>query len=370
MNSSTIKNWYQLSNEYEIDSPALIIYKDKVIENINIALSMVDVDHFRPHVKTNKSADVVELMMEAGILKFKCATIAEAEMLAIKNAKDVLLAYQPTGPKLNRFVALIKKYPFTKFSCLVDHITAAQNISAMAITSKVEITVYIDLNIGMNRTGISPTGAAVLYEECNRLKGTIPAGLHAYDGHIRTPDFDQRTMECNQAFEAVTRLQQLLITKGFRPILIAGGSPCFPIHAKRKEVECSPGTFIFWDRAYQFACPEQNFKTAGLVLTRIISLPGPTKICIDLGHKSIAAENTLDKRVYFLNAPELEFISQSEEHLVAKVPEGHPYTPGMVLYGLPFHICPTVALYERAFVVEEKKATVEWKISRDRRINI
>ena len=50
-------------------------------------------------------------MLEAGIKKFKCATIAEAEMLALAEAPDVLLAYQPVGPKADRLVHLIDKYP-------------------------------------------------------------------------------------------------------------------------------------------------------------------------------------------------------------------------------------------------------------------
>jgi D-serine deaminase-like pyridoxal phosphate-dependent protein len=155
------------------------------------------------------------------------------------------------------------------------------------------------------------------------------------------------------------------------PIIIAGGSPTFPIHAARKDIECSPGTFIFWDKGYQATCPEQPFVTAALVISRIISLPRKNTLCLDLGHKSIASENELGKRVYFLNAPELQFIGHSEEHLVAKAPEGHSYKPGDVLYGLPYHICPTCALYERAIVIENNEVEDEWKIiARDRKITI
>ncbi len=180
--------------------------------------------------------------------------------------------------------------------------------------------------------------------------------MHAYDGHIRNPDIQQRTIECDAAFEPVLQMQNILLNDGLtKPIIVAGGSPTFPVHAKRKEIECSPGTFIYWDNGYQLACKEQAFIPAALVISRVVSLPSETKLCLDLGHKSIAAENTLDKRVYFLNAPELKFTGQSEEHLVAEVPLGHSYKIGDVLYGLPYHICPTVALYERALIVEITK---------------
>ena len=315
--------------------------------------------------------EVAQLLLNAGIKKFKCATIAEAEMLAMAAAPDVLLAYQPVGPKLQRFIQLIQKYPATKFSCLVDNVDMAAIISSEAISSNLEIPMYIDLDVGMHRTGIAPLNAIALYEACVALKGIKIIGLHGYDGHLRSADIQQRTMDCEKAYEQVTQVQQALQQKGFDPVIIAGGSPTFPIHAKRKEVECSPGTFVYWDRNYQQSCGEQNFEPAVLVLARVVSLPGETRLCIDLGHKSITSENELQNRVYFLNAPDLKFIGHSEEHLVAEALPGHTYKTGDVLYGLPFHICPTVALYERAAVVESNRVTSEWKnMARDRKITV
>ena len=94
-------HWYEINNIETIDSPALVIYQERILENISCLKQMVnnEVDRLRPHVKTNKIAEVCQMMRDAGIYKFKCATIAEAEMLAMIGAKDVLLAYQPVGPR-------------------------------------------------------------------------------------------------------------------------------------------------------------------------------------------------------------------------------------------------------------------------------
>jgi D-threonine aldolase len=367
-------NWYSINNINEIDSPSMVIYIDRVKENIRILISMVDdVQRLRPHVKTHKTKEVTLLLMEDGINKFKCATIAEAEMLGMCNANDVLLAYQPVGPKLKRFVDVKKKYPATKYSCLVDNIDAAKEMDIVFAENNLTVPVYIDLNVGQNRTGIAPGEEAVqLYINCSSLKGIKSIGLHVYDGHIRDVDFNIRKQKCDEAFPFVEKMQQEIKLKGFdEPIIVAGGSPTFSIHSKRKNIECSPGTFIFWDKGYTDLCPEQNFVTAALVITRIISLPDKTKLCLDLGHKSIAAENEISKRVYFLNAPELKAISQSEEHLVVEAGEDHHYKIGDILYGLPIHICPTIALYERALIVENNFANGEWKIiARDRKITV
>jgi D-serine deaminase-like pyridoxal phosphate-dependent protein len=366
--------WYTIENIDSLDSPALVIYPERVKLNIQTAISMIgDVNRLRPHVKTNKSPDATRLMINEGIIKFKCATIAEAEMLGICQAKDVLLAYQPIGPKLERFISLIKKYPATNFSCLVDDLTIAKKLSDRFTASGIVVPVYIDLNTGMDRTGISPGGQAIeLYSFLSSAPGIQPAGLHAYDGHIRDADLVQRTIRCNAAFDLVEKLKADLEKKGFKVAsIIAGGSPTFPIHAKRKDIECSPGTFIYWDKGYSDACPEQHFVPAAVVIIRIVSLPSPTTICTDLGHKSIAAENEISRRVYLLNASDLQPTGQSEEHLVLETKAGHPYKAGDILYGIPYHVCPTIALYERAFTVENGKVNGEWKNSaRDRRISL
>lgn len=362
---------YRIDDIDQLDSPALVIYPELVRHNIQLALQMIgDVERLRPHVKTHKSAEATRLMLDAGIRKFKCATIAEAEMLGMCGAPDVLLAYQPLGPKLQRFMAVVQKCPATKYACLVDDLSAAQAMSAAFAERQLDISVCIDLNIGQNRTGIAPEDAWDLYIVCAALPGFASIGLHAYDGHIRDSDLEARKKACDTAFLQVLDLKNKIVKAGHpEPLVVAGGSPTFLIHAKREQVECSPGTFIYWDKGYGDLCPEQPFQPAALLVTRVVSLPDAGMACLDLGHKSIAAENPVDKRVFFPDAPYLKPVGQSEEHLVMDVEAGHSLHVGQVFYGIPFHICPTVALYEWAYTVEKGTITGEWEtIARDRKI--
>ena len=228
------QDWYTIDNIDQLDSPALVIYPDRVKANIRLAVEMVDgnTSALRPHIKTHKSPDATRLLLEAGISKFKCATIAEAEMLALCGAKDILLAYQPVGPKLDRFVSLIRQYPATQFSCLIDNETAAREMDTVFSAAGLRVPVYIDLNVGMNRTGILPGEPALhLYKMASNTRGILPVGLHAYDGHIRDTDFDKRTQQCDAAFAKVAALKDALIAAGLSgpagaaPIIVAGGSP-------------------------------------------------------------------------------------------------------------------------------------------------
>lgn len=366
--------WYHIDDIDLLDTPALVVFPDRVKHNIQTAINMVgDVSRLRPHVKTNKAAEAITLMIDAGIFQFKCATIAEAELLGICGAKDVLLAYQPLGPKLKRFIEVIKKYPGTSLSCLADNIPAAAEQSAAFKQASLTVPVYIDLNIGMNRTGIAPGPAAIdLYKKIHELPGMVNGGLHAYDGHLRSSNIEERTQQCNEGFKPVEEMAAQLENMQLPvPTIIAGGSPAFPIHAKRKNVQCSPGTFVYWDKGYSDLCPEQAFLPAAVLVTRVISLPSAGKITTDLGHKSVAAENEITRRISFLNATDLKPVGQSEEHLVLETNTSHNYKPGDVLYGLPYHICPTVALYERVITIEKGKLSGEWKNrARDRKIEV
>lgn len=395
-------NWYTIRNIDDLDTPALVVYPDRVRENIYRAIEMTGGPaRLRPHVKTHKSPDVTQLMLGAGITRFKCATIAEAEMLAAKGAPDVLLAYQPIGPKTSRLAALIKGFPDTRFSCLIDSPQAATAMAAVFATAGLNVPVWLDINVGMDRTGIAPgDGALQLYQMATGLKGITPIGLHAYDGHIRDTDPVLLAAHCNEAFSGVLalrdRIAALLPGSPLLPV-IAGGSPTFPVHALRVSardsgvsarddgapdtdngppaspalVECSPGTFVYWDKGYGDQFPGQPFRPAALVVTRVISLLGDNRLCLDLGHKSISAENELGRRVAFLNGKDLVPVGQSEEHLVVETGAGHGFRIGDVLYGVPYHICPTVALYDRAYTVVNGWVNGEWKnVARDRKLTV
>lgn len=367
-------NWFDITDIGLLDSPALTVFPDRVKQNIRTAIEMTgDVERLRPHVKTHKSPEALQLMLDAGITKFKCATIAEAEMLGKAGAPDVVLAYQVMGPKLQRLIRLIQVYPKTTYACLTDNERSAREQSAAFAAAGLKTPVYLDLNVGMNRSGVVPGQAALsVYQLLHQLEGVWPAGLHAYDGHLRQPDFSERKAQCDACFTAVEGLRDKIMQSGFKvPNIIIGGSPSFSIHAKRPGVECSPGTFIYWDKGYSDLCPEQAFLPATVLVTRVISRPTPTRICTDLGHKSVGAENDLQRRLFFLNATDVIPVGQSEEHLVLEVPEGHAYQPGDVLYALPFHVCPTVALYEKMATIVHGKITGEWhNVARNRSIEI
>ena len=365
--------WYKVSDTSNLISPSLLIYPDRIEKNIKEMISLVDdVKRLRPHIKTHKTAEIIKMQMQHGIRKFKCATIAEAELLGSCGVDEVLLAMPLVGANMKRFITLMETFPQSEFSTLIDNPKMLQQIATLAEGEKVIISVWMDINSGMNRTGIVPDENAVtLFHQIEENPNLEAKGLHIYDGHIRETEFNEQKKVVDAAFVAVEKLKKAIEDKGGKVTdIVVGGSPSFPVHAQRGTVNVAPGTTLLWDARYGELFPYMHFKMAAVLFTRIISKPTQNILCFDIGHKSIAPEMNFP-RVQFLNLPDSEQISQSEEHLVVKVKDGSLYEVGDSFYALPMHVCPTVAKYETLQVVENGSIADEWKVAaRNQKITI
>jgi D-serine deaminase-like pyridoxal phosphate-dependent protein len=358
-------NWYEIKNVRDVISPSLLVYPERIEANIKMMIQIAGgTDALRPHIKTHKIAEIINLQLKYGITKFKCATIAEAELLAKCGAQDILLAMQPVGVHIDRFFELIAQYPNAEFSTIVDNEEIIKKIDAIAFKSQLLISVWLDINNGMNRTGILPTNeGALLYQKIELSSNLIAKGLHVYDGHIHESDFNLRKEICDKDFDLVLKLKNQIELLGIKiETIVAGGTPTFPIHIKRNNVEVSPGTPLLWDQGYANLFPDLTFLPAAVLLSRIISKPNTNLICFDLGHKSVASEMQFP-RVQFLNYDNCKQISHSEEHLVVECDDADKYETGDICYAIPFHICPTVTKYKEVLIVVNGTITDTWNIA-------
>ena len=365
--------WFCVANEEEIASPALLVFRGRAEENIR---KMIEIaggpERLRPHVKTHKLPPLVRAQLAQGIKKFKCATIAEAEMTAEAGAPDVMLAFPAVGPAVNRLVELQRRFPAVTFSTIAD---AQESICLLGVAARGAgraLPVLLDINCGMNRTGVVPGDeAARLYRLIAETDGLRPGGLHAYDGHIHEPEPVARAAHCESAFAGTLELRSRLERTGLPvPQLVAGGTPTFPIHARHADRELSPGTCVLWDFGYGDQFGDLPFHPAAVLVTRIVSKPGKNRLCLDLGHKAVAPESP-PPRVRLLEMPEAIEVMHSEEHLVIETSRADEFHIGQCLHGIPRHVCPTVALHSEAWVVENGSARERWPITaRARRLSI
>ena len=338
-----------------ISSPALLIDQARVEANIEGMLRVAGGPaRLRPHVKTHKMAAVVALLQARGVERFKCATLAELRMLLRCGVADALLARQPVGPDFALLRDMMRAFPATRVSVLVDDPALVDELAAVGVD------VWIDLDVGMGRTGTSLSRA--LDDLVPALRGRLRLrGLHAYDGHIRAGDLDERRSEFERALGPVHSFLAA------RPDweLVGGGSPTFALHAARARTQCSPGTTVFWDAGYAGRYPEMPFVPAARVLGRVVSRPGPDRLCVDIGTKAVAADSA-PPRLVIEGLEEAHHLLHSEEHLVLRTDRAAEFGLGQTVLGIPQHICPTVAAYDEAVVLREGRAVDVWPVTRGR----
>ncbi len=353
----------------DLDSPSLVIFKDRVVQNIDEMIQVAGgTVRLMPHIKTNKMEAVIRLMIDRGITRFKAATIAEAELAALSGAGSVLISHQLAGPKIGRLKNLMDKYPETAFATLVDCREVADELAA-----KLEkVTVYLDINNGMNRSGHGLNEDLWPFFEYVLAKKNIEIqGLHIYDGHITDADFTERQNRVSAGMKLLEEFIEAVRKKIENPELVCGGSPAFTAHVLTENRTLSPGTSVFWDWGYGDKFKEQHFSPAAYVLTRVISRPVAGIITVDMGHKAVSAENPVNFRVRFPENPDLNLKSQSEEHGVLETDRWESYKVGDVLLGIPYHVCPTVNLYDQAYVFNKGEYAGIWDIAaRKRKITV
>jgi D-serine deaminase-like pyridoxal phosphate-dependent protein len=364
-------DWFKLNDPSKINTPALLVFPDRIAENLARMIAIAgSTTRLRTHVKTHKTPEIIQLQVDKGITKFKCSTISEAEMIAMSGGKDVLLAYQLVGPNIQRFLKLQAQYPEVKFSTLLDNQQSLKELSKQSSTAYLTTNVYVDINNGMDRTGISnPELTIELIAAIIAAPSLHFEGIHVYDGHIHDAELNDRIKHCEDDFSQVDQLLDQLKESNIEvPNIIAGGTPTFPIHAKHPERELSPGTPILWDYGYRSSFVDLDYEYAAVIATRVISNPQPHVYCLDLGYKAIASEMP-HPRFHFFNLDDYEVLNHSEEHLVLKLPTSIELNIGDVLYGSPRHICPSVALYDHMYIVKYHTVIDKWKVlARDREI--
>ncbi len=366
---------YHVEDVDSMLSPSIVVFRETFTANLDLMETVVgDVNRLRPHCKTHKMPAITSIEVARGIRKHKAATLAEVEMLADAGADDIVLAYNVVGPNVERAVAFRRRHPAVRFAVTADHPVPLARLGAAMAAAGQSIDVLLDLNVGMNRTGIPVAEdldvAAALYRAIAGTEGVTPAGFHVYDGHNHQADIDERRRAATEGFAPVLRLRETLQAEGLAVgKIVAGGTGTFPVYAAMDDptIEASPGTCVFYDAGYRERFEDLRFTPAALLLTRVISLPSPGRLTLDLGYKAVASDPPLESRLQFPDLPGARLVLQNEEHLVLETPDASRFTPGDVLMAIPRHICPSTALHRQVYVVQGGHLAETWDVvGRDR----
>lgn len=356
---------YRVQEPERYATPALLHFEPLVEANLKALLEKVsNPQQLCPHIKTHKSLLRVRQCMEAGIVRFKAATLRELEVIAQAGASLAVLAYPLAGrEKMRSFLDLQEAYPHTEFWALVAKPEHGEGLAHLAAERGRPVGVLLDVDVGMHRTGIEPGPEAVaLYRRLARSPSLRPMGLHAYDGHHHFSDLEQRRAAAEEVWGQTFDLVRQLEAEGLEvPSLILGGSFSFPYYpAKDPRVMVSPGTWIYWDAGYGERMPDMPFCPAALVLGQVVDAhPSQGTVTLDIGSKAISADKELPDRLRLVGYPRARLVLQSEEHGVVDT-GGHALRVGQYVLAIPGHVCTTTPKYPGAFRLNAEGRCIGW----------
>ncbi len=322
-----------------------------------------------PHIKTHKCPDIVKMHLDAGIRRFKCATIDEAKMLAACGAEDIVLAYPLYGPAAGRFIRLSAEYPDIAFSAAADSRAGIDALTAAiaGITgggSGRRPRLLLDVDCGMGRTGAAFDEVPALWAYAEKQVNLEVYGLHVYDGHVREADFEKRCRICDGIYGRIKKtVEDLKLSGASVRRIIAGGTISFPCYARHAELDLSPGTYVLHDAGYRSRYPDLPFEPAAVLFTRVISIPAEMRITVDAGSKAVSTDPE-GPPGEVLGLSGVRPVKMSEEHWTLESDSAGRLRPGDPVYILPVHICPTVNLYDEVYTVNEDGSSGPlWKIA-------
>lgn len=363
--SSTIEGdrAYGLAGIEQMLTPFLGIFLDMVDSNIAVTIKNAggDPTRLRPHIKTTKLLSIVRRFVEAGIQQCKCATTLELAVACEAGMRDVLVAYPMVGANARRVHELSARHPDVAISALVDHPKQIQEWD-------LSIGIFIDVNPGMDRTGISPENISQVVEMAHAIadSGRPFRGLHYYDGHLGSLGYEERREKALDGYQQLAQLAGTVRDAGIAVgEVITSGTSVFPFASAYSPLltedftlRVSPGAAIYGDLTVQLQLPQFGYRPAALVATTVVSHPRSDLVTCDAGVKAVAVFAGLPNCAV-LGRPELVPQRLSEEHLTLQAPAEVALPEiGEILYLIPRHAGLTVNNFDEALVVSSNGGAV------------
>ena len=349
---------YRVSDPERVLTPALALYPDAIASNIRCTLDLLAgrADRWRAHIKTAKLNYTLRMLIDRGVRNLKCATTLELLQACQTGATDVLVAFPLMGANAHRVREINNQHPGVRISVL------AENEAQVHQWRGADVGIFLDINPGMNRTGIEQSSRQYVVELAQAVSqsGLEFRGLHYYDGQFGAVAEPERTKAAHAGYDQLLGLVRDLEAAGIHvPEVVTAGTPTLPCSIAYPGFDnanflhrVSAGTVVYHDATSLTQFPtEYGYAPAALVIARVISHPQPNIITCDAGHKAVSADAGVPTSVV-VGHPELTPLSPSEEHLPFAVSEG-PNSPqvGDILYLIPRHVCPTVNNFDAALIL-------------------
>lgn len=296
----------------EIDTPALLVDLDSMESNLR---RMADFFRrrpckVRPHFKNHKSPRLAQRQLENGAIGITCATLREAEILVHHGFKEVLIANELVGE--SKLMQLAELLHHSSVILAIDEPTVVRDIARVQRNSKVRFEVVVDVNIGLNRCGVSPGQPVVALAKRAVEEGLIVRGVMGYDGHLQaepsSPERDRRVQAgCHLLAQSAALLEGVGIPVS---IVSTGGTGTYSISGDCARVtDIQAGSYLLMDTRYMNLGAQ--FCRSLAILATVISKREEGHGVLDCGLKEISGERGLPQ---MKDSAGVELIALHAEH--------------------------------------------------------
>ena len=353
-----------MTSVQDIDTPAIVVDVDIMERNLRRVADYCAAHslRLRPHTKTHKSIRCARRQLALGAAGLTVAKTGEAEVMLGAEPRDLLVAFPVIGePKLSRLAAIAG---MTRVTVALDSLFAAQRLSEAGVAAGVRFGVFVEVDVGLGRVGVTPADALDLTRAVAALPCLDWRGITFYPGHIK----DQNEEQIAALSATVRDLRDQLTRAGFEPEIVSGGST--PLLWRSHDIEgmneIRPGTYIFNDlnTVGSGACAMDD--CAASVLVTVISHTRPNHMIVDGGSKTFSSDRLSSGEPGFgrvVEAHGASFHKMNEEHGFIDLTRAERcFQTGEKVRIIPNHICVAVNLHERVYGIRDGKVEEVWNV--------
>ena len=356
-------------NIADLDTPALLVDLDVMHANIaRVAKTCRTAGvAWRPHIKGQKTPEIVRKEIAAGAIGATCAKLGEAEIMAEAGITDLLIANQIVGaPKIARLIALLDH---ADVKVAVDSATNADALGAAATKAGKTLGVLIEVNTGMNRAGTEPGEASVaLARHIEATPGLALRGVMGWEAHTVTiADLAEKAVAVAAAIARLVTTANEIRAAGIAcDIVSCGGTGSYPYYAEQPGVtEIQAGGLIFSDELYRTRFG-LAFPQALTLLATVTSRPTDTRIILDAGKKAMSSD-AAPPRALGLVATKPVALSAEHTTVILDEPNATPAVGDKVQFVVGYSDT-TVHLHERIHAIRNGRVEASWAVQARGRI--
>jgi len=354
------------------DTPVLVMDIDATQRNIDEMQGLANAGGkaLRPHAKTHKIIEVARMQLAAGAVGLQVAKLGEAEVFLASGVRDIFVGYPIVGAgKIERLLVLAEQ---VRISTSLDDVAVAEPIGRAAAARGMVIDVMLEINTGLDRTGVLPADAVALAQRVGDMPGLHIKGIMTHEGQALPRSADEATLE-RETYDACARM--VAVADAIRAAGIAcaevslGTTATARFDAKAPGVtEIRPGTYIFYDATMASHHAAQLQDTAVWVVATVVSRPSADRAVVDAGSKVLSSDRINQKDApsmvgRIVDRPDHHVTRVMEEHGIIALPPGSDLKIGDRVAIVPSHICAAINLADSVLVARNGAIVDEWRVA-------